>query len=458
MAPALIISYLLRYRRWPLVLILMSLFLYDGREAEGSPLILDYGECVRLALENNDEIRAADQEIELSTGKMAETRRRGIPAIHYQYRVAPVPEDIDNAAGSFFDGDITVFNSLKLEMGSPLSTFGKIETAQELARLGIDASWFKRQKKVEDIVFKMYQVYQGILLARELLSLASQAQDAIGGKIGELEGESTIDQLQILKLKVALYEVERKVEEAKKREKLALLALMVQMGIEGDVDFNIKDRTLNPVSFKLRSIDYYLERSKKHRAEYKLLEAGMRAKEGQLKIEKLNAVPNLGIGGFFDIGRAPHVRGGEDETSFTNPFNYTKAGIGLELKGELDFVRLRAKVKQAQADLLKVIYEKRAAIKGLEIDIQKSYFDVGEAESLMQKASREKKAARQMVFLTKSNLEIGLGEKKDYLDALQSYLVFQGREYESRYNFNVAVFGLLQKTGSLDPIHSKEEP
>ena len=200
-----------------------------------------------------------------------------------------------------------------------------------------------------------------------------------------------------------------------------------------------------------------MDSSRNNRPEYQLLERGIEAKEKQVKLAKLERAPNLGVGGFFDIGRAPGVVG-EDQSTFTNPFNFTKAGIGLQLKGEFDYVKTNARIKQAKADLLKTIYQKRTAVHGLQIDLQESYLKIKEAQNLMQKAEEEKKVARQMVFLTKSNLDIGIGERKDYLDALQSYLVFQGRQYESVYNYNVAVFELKKKTGELSETWRRGAP
>ena len=102
----------------------------------------------------------------------------------------------------------------------------------------------------------------------------------------------------------------------------------------------------------------------------------------------------------------------------------------------------------AKADLLKVQSERDAAIRGLKLDVEKSYYDVIEAQNLMVQSADEKKTARQMMFLTKSNLDIGIGERKDYLEALQAYLVFQGRELEAIYNYNTAVAELKKKTGA----------
>lgn len=415
--------------------------------AKAQALILNFSECADYALKNNAQIHASTYDINLAKGKYQEANPKGIPVIKYEHRIAPVPQDVDNAAGSFFDGDISVFNSFKIELGAPLYTFGKLVTAKDLAQLGIDASWFTLQKTKDDVVLKIYQVYQGILLAGELKDLARQAEDSIQKKLEQIKQSKVVDQLSLLKLKVTQYEIQRKVEEANKKEALAWAALKVQMGLEDDQKLRLKDQALTPVNFKLEPLEIYLAKSRDYLPQYKLLEAGVIAKNKKLRLDKKEYLPNLGYGGFFDIGRAPNITGDEDDSAFTNPFNYTKAGGGLQLKGELDFNKTSAKVKQSQADFLKASYQKSAAIRGLELDIKKSYLEVIEAKNLTDRARDEKKAARQMVFLTKSNLDIGLGEKKDYLDALQSYLVFQGREFEAIYNYNVAVSELKTRIG-----------
>lgn len=425
-------------------------------ETDAPAYRLNYSQCVALAYKNNNQIRAAEQDIQVSEGKVFQSHPRSIPVVKYEGRLAPVPQNIDDAASSFFSGEISPFTSLKIEVGAPISTFGKIKTAQTLAETGVAASQFKKQKTSDDIAFTIYQLYQGILLARELLGLAQQAQDAMQGKMEQLEKEQVPDQLGILKLKVASYEVERKVEEARKKEGLAIWALKMQMGMEDGVNFNIADSKLAVSTYSLKSMDYYLSKFKEYLPDYQLLGLGLSAKENQLKLQKIDPIPNVGVGGFFDIGYAPNLRGDDDENNFTNPFDYKKAGIGLQIKGEFDYVKTTALIRQNKADVLKTVYERRAAIRALELDLRKTYLDVKEAQSLMAKAGDEKKAARQIVFLTKSNLDIGVGERKDYLDALQSYLIFQGREYEAIFNYNVAVSNLRKRTGELTAPHRKD--
>jgi hypothetical protein len=94
----------------------------------------------------------------------------------------------------------------------------------------------------------------------------------------------------------------------------------------------------------------------------------------------------------------------------------------------------------------------------LELDLKKSYLELKQHQFLLSRAESDKRAARQIVFLTKSNLDLGLGEKKDYLDALQSFLVFQGRAFEAIFNYNSAVASLKVKLGTLAAGQKKSNP
>ena len=54
-----------------------------------------------------------------------------------------------------------------------------------------------------------------------------------------------------------------------------------------------------------------------------------------------------------------------------------------------------------------------------------------------------------MLFLAKSNLDLGIGEQNDYVEALKMVLVTRGQELEAVVNFNLAVAKLDEKIGAI---------
>lgn len=418
--------------------------------AEGASIYrLSLHECIRLALRNNEDIKAAHYDTVSAVAQKIEATKRYVPVVAYKYRFAPVPRDLNNPAQSFFEGDISVLNSIEIEAGIPVSTFGKITVARELANLGIDAARLKQKRKSDEVIIEVYKLYQGILLARDLREIAHKGLDAVNKKVEELEKEEIADQLQILKLKAIIYQVEKKLDEANNKEEVALAMLKVQMGLEDDVDFDLQGKKLEREEFSLKSFEEYLGLSKKNRPEFTLLEFQVDANRRKVLLEKKEYLPKLLFGGFFAYGVSPGIRGDDEENSLTNPLNFLRAGVGFELKSELDFRKVKSKVEMAKAEHLKSIADKRSKWRLLAIDLKNAYLDLRHKDFLLMRAEKEQRSARQVVFLTKSNLDIGLGEKKDYLEALQSYLLIQAAVLENIYNYNTAVAVLKAKTGLL---------
>lgn len=407
-------------------------------------------EYIDLALKNNQQIASATEDIAVSQAKLKEAHPKAYPIIKYEDRLAPAPKNIDNMTDSYLNGEITPFNGFKFEAAVPITSFGKIATAQDLAEIGVEASWFTRAKTTADIVFKIHQIYDGILLARNLLAIAEQAQDTIAKKIEGLKKEEASDQIELLKLKLVLFEVQRKVEDAKKKESLAVSALKIQANLPADYEIDLKSSDLIMNNEKIRTLEDYVQLAHQQRPEFALLDRGVKAKEFKMNLEKKGYAPSLGFGGFFDIGRASGIEGGSNETNFSNPFNYTRGGIGLVLKGDFDFIKTSSRIEQAKHDFLKTKSDRESAMRGLDLEIEQAYLEIKGNLSLVLKADEEIKTARQIVFLTKSNMELGIGEKKDYYDALQSYLIFQGRRLEAIYNYNVALYDLKKKVGLFD--------
>ena len=441
------------FRKSILLFIVLTLCFPGQVFALGSSVYrMNLNECIASALRMNEELKVAHYDVMSSIAQKIEATKRYVPVVKYKYRFAPVPRDLDNPAESFFSGDISVVNTIKVEAGIPVTTFGKLTVARELADIGIDASKLQKVRKGNDVVLDIYKLYYGILLARELKVIANKGLDAVLQKVKELEAEENTDQLQILKLKAIMYQVEKKLDEANKKEKIALAMLKFRVGLEDEDNFDIKGTYLSREHFPYKTYNELLSLSQEKRPEFTLLSYQVAAKKKQIKLEKTEYYPKLILGTFFEYGVSPGIRGDETDNAFNNPFNFTRAGVGFELSSDLDFRKIKSKVEMAKAAHLKAVADQKSNSRLLEIDMRNAYLELEQKRKLLWRSEKEEKSARQVVFLTKSNLDIGLGEKKDYLEALQSYLVVQAAVLENIYDYNVAVATVKSKIGALfDP-------
>ncbi len=409
----------------------------------------DLTDCVRMALRNNAEIRGSDYDIEEANYKLKEARPRGIPVVEYEYQGAPVPKDASRAIEDFFTGDLTFVHRVKVGVGIPISSFGKLKLAQGLAKEGVDAAKEKKNQKSSEIVLKVKQLYYGIIFAGELKAMIEDALKRIDQEINKREAQNTpSDPVDLAKLKLTRFELLKKLGETSRKGEMALEGLRLQIGLDRNFEFDLIDKKLKPVIFELKELDYYLEESKRYRPESRLLDIALQAKEGEYRVEKRKLAPDFGIGGFFEVGRTmSQVTGVGDQNDYTNPFNYTRAGVGLRVKGELNWNQASARIKQKEVEYYKMSATKDYAEKGLDLDLRDAYLTVKQSKKDLEDSDKAYRLARQLVFLTKTNYDVGVGDKKDYADALQAYLLMKGRYYESVFNYNVAVASLISKVG-----------
>ncbi len=424
-------------------------FIQDAPPGEG--LRLGLKDCIQMTLLNNKELKAKNYEVEVAEWKLNEARPKGIPVFEYEFLSAPAPRNVDAAVESFFEGDITYFQKGHIGFGIPVMSFGKLKLAQELAKSGIAAEKEKKIDKQNDVLLQVHKLYYGLLLAKDVHVLLNDALKHMESEIRR-RGESTepSDPVELVRLKLFRYEILKRLGETERRTSLARDGLLIQMGLKRDTQYSLMEDHLQPVDFELREFDYYLELSRKYRPKGRLVDIGLKATETLYSLEKRKIAPDIGIGGFFEFGVTTNpIEGLVLTDDFNNPFNFTRIGVGLRIKGELNINQYRSKIKQAQAEYFKTAANKNAADEGLMLDLKETYLNVQQGKIDMENANRAMKLARQYVFITKTNADIGVGDKKDYSDALQAYLVARGRYLESVFDYNVAVATLEGKIGGV---------
>ncbi|MBI4125077.1 MAG: TolC family protein [Deltaproteobacteria bacterium] len=415
---------------------------------EAPPLRLSLEDCLALAEANNAKLEAGDYAIEGSEWQVNEAKARFKPVLEVTDRMAPVPTDAQNAAESFFRGDITFFNQTKVGVGLPVYAFGKLSTAKNLAAQGVEAAKNQKERAREEIHHDVKRLYFGILFGKEIVDLTDDAIGKIDNQLAKEEEDPEHSPYDIAKLKVFKLELEKRQEEARIKSDLAREALKVQMGLPAEQTVALKEKYLEPVPQKIHGKDFYLGKAETDRAEMELVEIGVAAKALEWQLEKRKLLPNVGLGGFFEIGRTTDtIRNLSVSDDFSNPFNYTRAGVGLEIRGEFDIHRSRAKIKRLQSEHYKALTEAALAKRGMALEIEEAYGEALQGAKNLDRAEERKKLARQMLFLSKSNIEVGVGDEEEYTDALQLVLLTKSEYFKAVFDYNVALAKLEWKAG-----------
>lgn len=424
---------------------------------ETAPLKFTLEECIKLALDHNSKLQATGYGIDAAEAQFKEADAGGWPILNYEYSTAPAPKDIKHAVPSFFSGDWAWWNRVKFDVGIPVYTFGKISLAKEMAKSGIFAAETVAFQEKSTLISKVRQLYYGVLLAEEIGRLFKEAHNRLQEEINKREktenGDVEYSPMDNLKMKVFLYDLERRLAETRQKESLALEGLRVQLGLAPGTIFTVYSDKLRPVEVNLKEFNEYVVTAMKQRPDVKLLETGLDVKKNQYLLEKRKLAPDVGVGAFFELGRTVGTLTGQTVVDdFNDPFNFTRAGIGVRLSGKFDLHGSSARIKKAQSEYYKLNLEQMIAKEAIKLDVKDAYLKAKTAEGNMLRAKQAEKAARQLLFLAQSNFGIGVGEQKDIVDALQLLLMTRGRYFESVFDFNTSLAQLDEKVGALPEV------
>lgn len=424
-------------------------------------LVLTLDDCIKLALENNEKLKGAGYAIKAAESRLKEAKAAFWPVIEYEYWLAPVPTDATRAFNAFFEGELALFNRIKVGVGIPIFASGQLMTAKKLAKVGIEATKQLSRKEQADVVLKIKQLYYGVLLANEIDKLLADAINKINKELKEQHEKEipTYAPYDLLKLRVFRIDLERRLAETRNNRDLAMDGLRIQMGLAPRVEFRLAVSLLKPQVVRLGEMEKYIKASMEHHPDAQLVDVNVRAKRLEYKLEKQKMGPKAGFGFFVDIGRVTEqVRGLAFTDDFNDPFDFSRAGLGMRLEGKFDFHGAYARIKRAKAEYLKSVYERMIAHKGLSLDAQKSYMEAKRRQDDVKRARKAESMARQMMFLSKTNYEIGIGDEKDYTDALQLVLLTRGKYFEAVFHYNVALAELEQKVGEMNYEKLTERP
>ena len=421
-----------------------------GEPADPNVLTLSLEDCLKIALEQNMKIKASGQEEVAARGQLTEAKAGFWPVVEYNYRVAPVPTDITNAFDSFFDGQVTLFNSFHVGVGVPLITFGQLHTAKKLAEGGLEAARINGEKARATVMFQVKQLYYGVQLGKETIKLLHEAIEKLDDRIVQEEAAETpgMDPYDLLQLKNFKVELDKRLEEAQQNVDLAYEGIRVQLNLEPGTEIALDTDSIKPVLASLDQEQRFVDTGLTVQPDSRLLEIGVETKRRQYRLEKYKLFPRLGFGFFVDVGRAMgEIKGVVYKDDYNDPFNYTRAGLGLQLSGTLDIHGATGRIRKARAEYYKAMYEKLIARRAMALDIRKAYLEAKRAQENVKRAKKSQSLANQMMFLAKLNSDIGIAEHNRYIDSLKLLLLTRGQYFRAVFDYNMALADLEQRVG-----------
>jgi outer membrane protein len=428
--------------------------------------VLSLDDCIRMALKAAPELGEVQSDIDLATSKLDEAKSYRFPKLEFTTLVGPAPiayrQDISPKLDTdkpFSFNALTWFTSADASIIQPLYTFGKISENMKAATHGIEVDRSRKQQKANEIVLKVHEYYNGLLLAREMRELVLEVEEILvraREKAQKLlnQGSDTVDEMDLYKLDAFSGEATKFLEEAKKGEALALAALRARMGMPADAPLETGNERLVIVDAEIPPLETYTENARRRRPEFHQIEEGLKARSALVEAAKANYYPDIFLGGLFSWAYSDE-RQRVLNPYYNDPFQHVIGGVALGARWKIDFGITGAKVAGESAQYNRLLSTREFADANIPLQVKMYYLDLIEAKNSAMATRGAYLNAKKWAVTAVANFDFGMGPAKDIFEALQAYSSMRSDFFKSIYNYHIAAANLDYATSEPLRIHEK---
>ncbi|MHC1742272.1 MAG: TolC family protein [Syntrophobacteraceae bacterium] len=429
--------------------------------------VVSLDDAIGMALERSPELREADQDIasakadldQAKGGRWAQLDVVGVtgpvkdadlPIV----RTNPVNFNNGGMVGKLVDQDhdsIGIFGRLELALVQPLFTFGKISNRIKAAAKGLEAQRAAKDRKRNELVRNVKEMYFGLLVAQQGRDAAKDAEDFNNDAKRRIERllqlkAKNVDPNDLYRIESLDGEIQAFKAKAESGAKTAYMALKQTIGFPAGQDFALDVKELPKDTRALSSKEENVRMALDKRPEFEQLRHGIEAQKSMVKAARADLYPTVFAAGFGSFAGAPG-RDRMDISYFPDEFNHAQGGAVLGGQWHFDFGITRAKVRKEEAGYKKLQASQDFAEQNIPVEVTKYYDQVIEYQASYQAYEKAAVAARKWIVTSFSNFDLGVGSARDMYDAIDRYGKNQGEYLLTLYSYHVSLANLSYAVG-----------
>ncbi len=417
---------------------------------------ISFEDACLLALNNSPQIRAQQYATEAAQAQVYEAKFYWTPKFEFSSKFGPQPksskitESENDVWNHFLDSwGFTTRNSL--EFWIPLFTSMKVYNTHELAKIGLEVEKLREENESFSVRYDVARAYYGLQLAIASEDIVKEAEgyvEKIQREYTKLldSGSEDVDPTDQYRIDIASANLSRLKDQAESSRLYAEKALSVHTRLElpieiEEMDFSDNDRGL-------KSYEAILDLARANRVDLKLLDKANEAAHLQAKIQWLNWWPELVLGGevYYKFSNAvPKFE--SDNFYIKDSYNGHGFGIGFIFRWNLDPVGQAFKVQQANAKADRMSAQRELAISGIELEINKTYYEVAAKYHNIQLTKKSRRAAKRLLTQKFMDYEAGTGGVDKMISALTTFIEQRAMYLNALNDYRVGLVKLQSVVG-----------
>ena len=439
---------------------LLLLFSLGARGQE----VLTLQQCRDMALENNKEMSIAAKQIEGAEYLRKSVKGNFFPSLkaYGTDMYASIDGTLNIPGGNlpvflpsnptapsgfaYFPGidlNMKVKNLLMtgLQLEQPLYMGGKIRSAYQMSKLGTEVARLSHRLTSSEVILQTENAYALLVKANEMKKVATSYHALLEELMKMVESahkHGLKPKNDVLKVQVKLNESELAIRKAENACRLATMNLCHLIGQPLDADLQIESVYPHvPVAAEIQGNGIA------DRPEYGLLDRKVALAEEQVKMERSEWLPKVGVRGSFDYTNGLKVNDQKlfDQAGFAVMLNVS---VPIYHFGERHNKIRAAKVKLEQARL-----EQADLTEKMLLELQLVQNDLDEARLEADLADRSLAQAAENEKVSKSEYNAGLETLSDHLEAQALWQQAYATQVDAHFQLYLQYVKYLKATGKL---------
>lgn len=376
-------------------------------------------DCINIALKNNPELLASEQQLKGSFFKIGQARSGYFPEINltvgYERNYQEM-NSIDRYSKNY---------TAQLVVNQNIFDFGKTSTQVKLQKQLYQATQWQDTQLKTQIVYSVKEAYFNVLKAKKQKQTAQEVLKQAQKHLELAKGFYEVGlkpKIEVTKAEVELSNAKLSLISAEKNLKQALLNLKIAMGVVDMPDFDIKDEEYGIRKIEEReALDIALQRNPELQS-IKLSKAATESSEELIKKEYFPTLTGVGRWGF---------------SGDTFPLD---KGWSLIFQLNLPLFNGWAttyKLKQAKADITYYSYKEESLKQQIISQIKTFFVQLKEASQKIDTLKIALKQAEENLQLAMARYEVGVGTSIEVVDAIVLFEQTNTQYWQAVYDYNV---------------------
>lgn len=407
---------------------------------EGSKNPMTLVESIRMALENNRTLKAAEKGIDIADVMVKKAHTGYQPQVNVQGVLTRTDHASVLSLGpiSVVMAD-KVIQSQKVNYSQALYTFKRVEYGQMMAQKYKDAAIFSVDSARVNIIFNVKKSFYDLLLAREFVKVARESLDLIRAHVVTVTNRfnaGTASKFDLLRVEV---------QEANTRP--ALIKAANGLSIAMDAFNNILARplfyeielvgSLQKPDMKTIPLDNAIEMALNTRQEIKASEADLKASDYALKLAKVNGMPTVALSGTYSKDKGKSL-----------PINKYDETWNVSVVAQMpiyDAKQTKLGIVQAQETYNQKKINFDQLIDNVKLEVKIAFQELIQASELITASEKNVEQASEALSIAKVSYDNGLNTNLEVMDAQLALSSAKTNYYQALHDYLVA-FAKLEKS------------